>query len=321
MANLHTLLHSFTDKRILVIGDLMLDEYMLGEITRISPEAPVPIVKVDSHYFSLGGAANVARNIAKLGGRSSLFGIVGDDYAGQCLKQMAKDENIKIDGIFVDKMRPTTAKVRILASKKQLLRVDKESSEPLGKTVEDSLLGLFQKAIKNADAVVISDYNKGVITKNTSKQIIALAKKAKLPILADSKNYLEFELVGATILKPNLKELSKEIAMELKDEHSIGQAAWQLNSKLKPEAVLVTMGEHGMLLLEKGKIQRIPGIKSKAIDVSGAGDTVISVMALGLAAGGSVLDSARLANHAAAIVVEKLGTAFATVSEIESRLK
>ncbi|MFH0971164.1 MAG: D-glycero-beta-D-manno-heptose-7-phosphate kinase [Candidatus Micrarchaeota archaeon] len=316
MPELGKMLQSFRGKRVLVMGDLMVDEYLAGEITRISPEAPVPVIKISSRRFALGGAANAAKNIVALGGGADLFGVIGEDQNGKKLLQMARESRIGVDGIITDAERPTTSKLRVLAHGAQLLRADEEETKKIDAKTEGELLEKFMKQIRSADAVIISDYNKGAVTKNLARKIIEAANSAKKPVTIDSKNYFEHELEHATVLKPNLKELHRETGLKCDTEAEIEIAAKEMFKRLSPKAVLVTLGDNGMLLVHDNKAEKISGVKTNAVDVSGAGDTVIAALTLGLAAGNNLKESAMLANYAAAVVVSKTGTVAPKGSEI-----
>ncbi|MBI5224940.1 bifunctional hydroxymethylpyrimidine kinase/phosphomethylpyrimidine kinase [Candidatus Micrarchaeota archaeon] len=319
MDNFH-LLGSFKGKRILVIGDLMLDEYFRGKIHRQSPEAQVPVVLAYSHDYHLGGAANVCANVVSLGGSAHLLGVVGQDEAGTILQNLAKEKNVfwenGANSIISDGARKTTRKIRVFSNGSQIARLDEETPSPIPKGIENSLLLEFKKRLPKTDCAIISDYNKGVVTKYLANECIRLCSNAKIPILIDSKNYLSFNLLGATLLKPNLKELSKETSLPTRTQDEIERAGFVLLKKLRPKALLVTAGESGMYLFENGKADKIPGIKAKVADVSGAGDTVISTMALCLACKSTMRQASHIANFAASLAVAKSGTSSPSVKEI-----
>ncbi|MFH1442453.1 MAG: PfkB family carbohydrate kinase [Candidatus Micrarchaeota archaeon] len=319
MPDLKKIIGNFAGKRILVIGDVMLDAYFLGQITRISPEAPVPVVNVSEKRYSLGGAANIAFNISQLGAKAHLLGLVGNDGEGRKIAEMAKTAGISAE-LIPDGSRPTTMKLRILSNNRHILRVDSETAEKIPEKAEKSLLDSFAKLLPSCDGVIISDYNKGVISKSTSNAIIDAAGKHKKPVFIDSKNYLSYGMKGAALLKPNLKELSKETGIDVSDEEGIKKAAQSLHGKLLPDSLLVTLGEKGMLLLYQNKFSRIDGLKTHAVDVSGAGDTVIASFALASVAGASPSDAAKIANCAASIVVSKVGTVAPSISELKALL-
>ncbi len=316
MSELKQLLASIKGKKILVIGDLMLDEYFYGEITRISPEAPVPIVRVSKRIKTLGGAANVANNVVALGGKAELLGVVGNDGNGVTLNGLAVLCRIGKSGIITDPSRPTTTKIRVLSNNKHILRVDEESDAPVSEAIRFEFMKKFREKLDGCAAVVISDYNKGVISGHFSNEIIGLANGKKIPVFIDSKNYLSYEMRNAGLLKPNLKELGKETGIDVSTGAGMEKAAKMLMETLKPRAILVTLGEKGMRLFEGKSVCNMAPIKVDAVDVSGAGDTVIATVALAYAAGGSFLDAAKLANYAAAAAVSKTGTVAPTPAEI-----
>ncbi|MFH1750957.1 MAG: PfkB family carbohydrate kinase [Candidatus Micrarchaeota archaeon] len=316
MGDLSKLLNSFKGKRVLIVGDLMLDEYYSGEISRVSPEAPVPIVDASSHYFCLGGAANVANNVMALGGTANVVGLVGRDEASQRIRKLAASAGIGMANSVEDVSRPTTKKMRILGHGRHMIRVDEEVATPCGKAIEAKILKSFFRELPNADAVVVSDYNKGAITKAIANTVVEEAKKRGIPSVVDSKNYLNYGISEASILKPNLLELSKETGIGISSALDAKKAGMDLFLRLRPLGLLVTMGEKGMLLFDENESFLIPGIRAKAVDVSGAGDSVAATMALCLACKASLRDSASVANLAAAVVVEKVGTAAPSISEI-----
>jgi len=309
-------LKSFKGKRVLIVGDLMLDEYYSGEISRVSPEAPVPIVNASSHYFCLGGAANVANNVVALGGEADVVGLVGRDEAGRRMRKLAASAGIGMANSVEDASRPTTKKMRILGHGRHMIRVDEEVAIPCSKAIGAKILKSFFRELPNADAVVVSDYNKGAITKGIANAVVGGAKKRGIPSVVDSKNYLNYGISKASILKPNLLELSKETGIGISSTADAKKAGRDLFLRLRPLGLIVTMGEKGMLLVENNDSLLIPGIRAKAVDVSGAGDSVAAALALCLACKAGLRDSASVANLAAAVVVEKVGTAAPTISEI-----
>ncbi len=317
MKELLKLLENLKGRKLIVIGDVMLDEYYDGEIMRISPEAPVPVVKSTRHWFALGGAANAANNGVSLGSSVELLGAIGDDEKGRILLSLAKKCGISTTGIITLDKRPTTHKTRVLAHGRQLLRFDEEEDKEIPVGISNRLISDFQTKIATADAVLISDYNKGAITKSSAKKIIQICNSRNKPVAIDSKNYLSYDMKDATILKPNLKELRRETGVNINSDKEIDKGAQMLLRKLNSKSVLVTMGERGMRLYgQKGK-HLMPGLKTGAVDVSGAGDTVITTMLLAIASGGTHLDAAKLANYAAAAAVQKIGTQAPSIKEIE----
>ena len=300
-------LENFKGKNILVVGDIMLDKYIFGKVDRISPEAPVQVLEVEKEEYTPGGAANVANNIASLQANASIVGTVGNDNEANILLNELKKRNINTEGIFTDKNKPTTRKVRILGHKQQLLRIDYEKKEYINKEIENNILN-FIKNTTNIDAIIISDYAKGVITKNLIENIKTIAQN-KI-IIVDPKPKHKDLYKNVTLITPNLKE-AKE--MTDKEENLINE----LNS-----TILVTKGENGMSLLEKdGNITNIPTKAKEVYDVSGAGDTVVATLALALSSNATLKQAATLANHAAGITVGKIGTSTVTIEEIRNSIE
>lgn len=310
----------FPGKTILVIGDLILDEFVWGRVDRISPEAPVPVIQVSNQSFRLGGAANVAANLAALGAQTFLVGVIGEDWAGKRLLQELEDRDISREGIVVDCDRPTTVKTRIIAHHQQVCRTDRESPLPLG---PDKIAELDQKVSQGLElgqVVVLSDYAKGVLTADTTPGWIAKARQRNLFTAVDPKvNHFSI-YSGASIVTPNLKEAQNATGMEIVDDDSAVAAGQQLRRTLSADHLLLTRGEQGMTLFGPEGSQQIHTVAREVFDVTGAGDTVVATLALAVAAGASVYESAILANCAAGVVVGKLGTATATPDEIVSML-
>jgi len=315
---LFNIIKKFDGKNVLVVGDIMLDRYVWGNVERISPEAPVPVVEVIKETQTLGGCGNVANNITSVGGNVRIITIVGNDIYAEELKKMLKEKKVNIDGVFLDNSRPTTVKTRIIAHNQQVVRVDKESRHQLN-------LQLFEKIksyvldIKNSiDAILISDYGKGVITKSLLSFLIKLAKKLDIPITVDPKieHFLEYKHV--TVLTPNLNEATLGMRLHKKPqtEQEIYDLGRKILAKLKPEAVVITRGPDGMTLFEKERIYHIPTRAKEVYDVTGAGDTVIAILTLCLAAGADFVSSCEISNFAAGIVVGKVGTATVTKEEL-----
>ncbi len=310
------IINSFKDKRILIIGDLILDRFIYGKVNRISPEAPVPVVDVVSESFLLGGAANVANNIIALGGKVSVAGIIGKDTAGRILKGLFEERNVNTEGIIEDK-RPTTVKARVIAHNQQVVRFDREDRRRLeGKSLAH-LTNYIRSAIKEHDAVIISDYKKGVISSSLITAVVRYAKPADTFVAVDPKvGHFHF-YKNVSLITPNILEASQGSSIEIKDEKSLLKAGKALLTRLSCKSVLITRSEEGMSLFEKGKakeikVTHIPTVAKKVYDVTGAGDTVIAVIALAHTAGASLEEAAVIANHAAGIVVGEVGTAVAT---------
>lgn len=307
--SLKAILNQFSTKRVLVLGDLMLDHYIWGTVTRISPEAPVPVVSVSSETFLPGGAANVANNIHALGGEVSLCGVVGHDEAGGRLLNILRETLNDAAGVIMDEERPTTTKERVIAHHQQVVRFDREKRDELPKPVRQQLLSKIREEIGRIHCLVVSDYAKGVITPSLMKEVMAMVKPAGIPIVVDPKVGHFSYYRGATIVTPNHLEAARAAKIEIDDEETLREAGFALLEQLQGEAVLITRGEHGMDLFERnGKITHIPTVAKEVYDVTGAGDTVVSALALALAAGADFVSAAQVANFAAGIVVGMVGT-------------
>jgi D-beta-D-heptose 7-phosphate kinase/D-beta-D-heptose 1-phosphate adenosyltransferase len=313
---------AFKKLNILVIGDLMIDEYVWGDVDRISPEAPVPVVRVNRENFTLGGAGNVINNIVSMGASVSVIGTAGTGKTGKQLLAKLAELGVEIDGIVSEPYRPTTRKTRIIASSQQVLRIDRETKESVSADTFDRLLNLLEKKTASADLVIISDYSKGLVTKELVASVSDIARKNGILCLADPKgmNFLKYENVH--ILTPNRKETALASGMEINSTDDLIGAGEKILESARLEKLLVTCGKDGMLLFEKDQSPfRIQSMARQVFDVSGAGDTVISILGLCLAAGASFRRSAEVANAAAGIVVGKVGTATATAEELAEALK
>ena len=295
--------------RILVVGDVMLDKYFYGEVTRISPEAPVPITHVMSSKETLGGAANVAHNLALLGCATDIAGFVGEDYHCQSLLDKFAERGISYKGL-VHTDRPTTTKLRIIGGHQQMMRLDFEESEPVAGDDAAKLHDYVRKALANGlDAIIISDYGKGCCTPETCQQIIAAAHEQGVPVVIDPKGNDWDKYAGADYITPNLKEINEILPERIKnDDAAVEKAAHYAMEKYQLKNIIVTRSENGMTLVTKDSITHIPTKAQEVYDVSGAGDTVIAVFTAGIAGGIAPADSARMANLAASVVVAKLGT-------------
>ncbi len=312
------LVSRFVQKNVLVVGDVMLDQYMWGRVSRISPEAPVPVVEVDKVSFTPGGAANVACNVASLGGRACLIGVVGDDEEGRRLRQLFADNGILTEGLLTDHERPTTLKNRIIAHSQQIVRVDRERKEAVNGPLSQLVLERLRRVLADSDILVVSDYAKGLLTPALLRSIIASARQAGKAVLVDPKGRDYSKYRGVTAIMPNKQEAGQAVNGDITDESSLISTGRTLLRQLECEAVLITRGEEGMSLFEKrGCITHLPTFSRTVYDVTGAGDTVIAALSLALAAGASFLESATLANHAAGIVVGKVGTATVTSRELK----
>ncbi len=299
---------NFSGKRIAVIGDLMLDGYFWGNVNRVSPEAPVPVVEIDDEFFRFGGAANVALNILKLGGVPFPIGIIGNDLNGKIFTDLLTDNAITGEGIVTDHTRPTTTKTRVIANNQHVVRIDKENKLPIDAEAESRILDTIRNNFDQFDAIILEDYNKGVLTENVIKEITSLSKGKKKIITVDPKFLNFFSYSEVTVFKPNRKETEDALRMRIRTEEDIENAGRTLLEKINSEYVLITLGEGGMALFEKGKPHSIIATKARKVaDVSGAGDTVISTLTMALTAGADIYESSFLANYAGGIVCGEVG--------------
>ncbi len=315
MANdARTLFERMRGRRILVVGDLMIDEWIWGSVSRISPEAPVPVVAVTDHSFTLGGAGNVANNLRALDAEVDFVGTIGDDAFAADVRRMLQAENVGHTGVFAVGDRPTTRKTRIVAHNQQVVRADWESSKALRNGDRERIVAYVRDRAAQCDAVILSDYAKGLL----SRDIVEAASACAL-VLADPKPQNIDLFSGVTCLAPNVHEASAASGIQIVDNDSLRRAGARLLERLQCRYIVITRGEHGMSLFGRdGERFDIPSVARKVFDVSGAGDTVIAVLSLALAAGASVERAMQLANFAAGAVVEKLGTATASAEEILS---
>ncbi|MDI6890201.1 MAG: D-glycero-beta-D-manno-heptose-7-phosphate kinase [Thermodesulfovibrionales bacterium] len=313
------ILREFRKKRILVIGDLILDRYVWGRVNRISPEAPVPIVEVTKEDFLLGGASNVASNIVALGGHATIAGVTGNDRAGEVLMNLLEERRIQCQGILRCS-RTTTVKTRVIAHNQQVVRFDREDKDRIDGKVFSGLLEYIRELIPDHDAVIISDYKKGVVSSELVRGVLKNSMPANIFVSVDPKIGHFHCYKNVSLITPNLAEASVASGIEIKDEKSLINVGRALLRKVSCNAVLITRGEQGMSLFEKDKVAHIPTVARNVYDVTGAGDTVIAVFTLAYAASASMIDAAVIANHAAGIVVGKVGTAVATPDELRKSL-
>ncbi len=308
--------------RVLVVGDLILDEYIWGGVSRISPEAPVPILDTRSETLSLGGAANVANNLVALGCEVLLVGAIGQDEKGDRLLALIKSRGIQTEGIFRFVHRPTTSKIRVVAHNQQILRIDKEDKRPITEKTEKKIVEFIKKVLPGLDGVICSDYQKGILTQKIIKTVVAGAKKHKKRVIVDPKS-ADFTLYqGASVLTPNQKEVERSVPIKINNEEDLERAAEYLLSLTRAEALLITRGKDGMVLYRnKEKPVRIATEAKEVFDVTGAGDTVVSVFGMCAFVGFEFPEAAWLSNMAAGIVVGKLGTAVVTLEEINEFLR
>jgi D-beta-D-heptose 7-phosphate kinase/D-beta-D-heptose 1-phosphate adenosyltransferase len=308
--------------RLLVIGDLILDEYIWGAINRISPEAPVPILETKSENLALGGAANVANNLTELGCEVHLVGAIGKDEKGERLLSLISGQGINTEGIFRFVHRPTTSKIRIVAHNQQVLRIDKEDNRPITEETESKFVQHINKILPEMDCIICSDYRKGVLTEKVFKAVIHRAKNSKKRVLVDPKSS-DFTLYkGATLVTPNQYEVEQAVPIKIQDRNDLDRAAEYLLNLTHAEVLLITRGKDGMMLYQnKEEPVDIDTQAKEVFDVTGAGDTVVSVLGMALAIGFNYKDSAWLSNMAASIVVGKVGTATVTLNEINEYLQ
>lgn len=308
--------------RILILGDVMLDEYLWGNVSRISPEAPVPVVEILKETVKLGGAANVALNVQALGDQPILVGVVGEDKNGERLKGNLKDNQLSGEGIFMDGNRQTTIKTRIIAHSQQVVRADREKTDEIPSELSSKLYDFIQSRVKEIDGIIISDYGKGVINGGLLQRVITLAKENDLFIGVDPKETHFMSYKKVSLITPNHHEASFVFGKRIKDEKSLEEVGWGLLERLDVESLLITRGEKGMSLFEKNKIlTHFPTAAKEVYDVTGAGDTVISAFACAKAAGADFKEAALLSNHAAGIAVGELGTAQVTQEKLKEDLK
>ena len=300
--------------RLLVVGDVMLDRYWFGDVSRISPEAPVPVVKVERIEERLGGAANVARNAVALGAQTALLSVVGDDEAGRSLSRLLEEGEIDA-GLHVDPDIDTTVKLRVIGRQQQLLRIDFETTP--SHEILQAKLSEFVSRVEECDAVILSDYGKGGLTHIT--EMIRLARAAGKLVLVDPKGDDYAKYAGATVITPNRSELREVVGRWASDEE-LANKAQKLRGELGLEALLVTRSEEGMTLFTADEVHHQPAKAREVFDVSGAGDTVIATLAVMLAAGAGWAEAIRIANIAASIVVGKLGTAVVTREELAAAM-
>jgi len=310
------IVETFASRRLAVIGDSMVDRFLWGKVDRISPEAPVPVVKLERETRKLGGAANVAANIRALGAEVVLFGLNGKDEAGVWMNELLAEHGIDAGGMVETEDRPTTIKTRIIAHSQQVVRTDREDDSPVADVFVQQLLSRLE-ALGPFDGYVLSDYGKGVLTDEALLKCIATAQCAGSPIIVDPKKGDYSQYRGVTSLTPNQKEAEQACALTISDETSLTRAGNALLDRTEADAVLITRGEHGMALFEKGGEQHhLPTEASHVYDVTGAGDTVIAVYTTALAAGVNFSDAASMANHAAGVAVRELGTVAVTAHQL-----
>jgi D-glycero-beta-D-manno-heptose-7-phosphate kinase len=319
---LKTISARFSEAKILVVGDIMMDRFIWGKVSRISPEAPVPVVLIEEETLLLGGAANVVNNIHSLGGHVSLCGVIGDDEGGQRVLRDLTQRGVDIRGLMIEEGRQTTTKTRIIAHQQQVVRIDRETTDFLKSSTFRDLSTFIDGHIKDFDGIILSDYGKGLLTRELIRALIHRASETKKFVMVDPKLKNFFFYRGATVITPNTGEASAAAGVPITDLSSLKRVGKALLKRLRCEVLVITRGEEGMALFEPNQEPYlVPTVAREVYDVTGAGDTVIGTMALAMAAGVGVKDAARLANHAAGIVVGKVGTATVTQEELAREIK
>ena len=316
------IISNFKDAKVMVVGDLILDEFLWGKVDRISPEAPVPVVWVERESFMPGGASNVANNIASFGAKVELVGIVGRDERGRILKNELNKRGVITNGVVSDTKRPTTLKSRVIAHKQQVVRIDKEDVSSVRRETLAKVISYIKKKIEDIDILIIEDYGKGLITPELLKAIVPFAKKHNKTIAVDPKQDHFSLYKGVTLITPNAEEASKATGVKLHDKRSIDEAGRKLLKKLKCKTILITLGEKGMALFRQERTTTyIPTTAQDVYDVSGAGDTVVGTFSLALVSGAKDTEAAYIANYAAGVVVGKVGIAVVTRDELLQKIK
>jgi rfaE bifunctional protein kinase chain/domain len=313
----HDLLEKIAGRSILIVGDVMLDHFVVGRVDRISPEAPVPVVQYERDEYRLGGAANVASNIVAMGGRVQTIGVVGQDDDGKRLASEMGRTGIGTGGIVIDSARCTTRKLRVVTTRKQqVARIDYENDGEVSGPIEAAICRKVEELAASADAILVSDYLKGAISRTVAQTASTVARRRGIPLLVDPKvPHIDY-YAGATVVTPNHHEAESITHMRIRSADDAREAARRFKERVGCECVLITRGEHGMWLLAREGETNLPAEAREVADVTGAGDTVIGALALGLAAGATLADAASLANRAAGIVVGKFGPATVTVEEL-----
>ncbi len=308
--------------KILILGDVMLDEYLWGNVSRISPEAPVPVVEILDESIKLGGAANVALNIKALGDEPILVGVIGNEKNGERMKETLNAAQISHEGIFTDETRQTTIKTRIIAHSQQVVRADRENSQEISLELTERIIDFIKKKMGEVSALIISDYGKGMITLSLLSELIDLCRKNHIFLAVDPKetHFLNYKRVS--LITPNHNEAAFAYGKKIKDENILEEVGWGLMDKLETEAMLITRGELGMSLFQRNRsLTHFPARAKKVYDVTGAGDTVISTFTCAFAAKASFKEAALISNHAAGLVIGEIGTAQVTKNQLTEELK
>jgi len=313
---LKKLLARFAGKRLLVVGDIILDEYLIGDVNRISPEAPIPVVHLREDSLTLGAAGYVASHVRNLGGEAVLCGVVGNDINGERLRELLDVQGINASGVFTDPGRTTSIKTRVIARQQQMLRIDRETPRPVDSGLSRKMLGFVNEAMCHADGVLLVDYDKGVFTTELIRGTIKSARHTGVPVAVNPKPHLALRFRSSTVLSMNHSEAVATLKRPLPEGPALERGGQELRRRLCSDAVLITRGEHGMAVFSGGAPFSIPTRAREVFDVTGAGDTVIAVTAMGLASGGNLADCVHLSNIAAGIEVGKLGCALVSREEI-----
>ncbi len=312
----------FSSINVLIVGDVMLDRYWWGNVNRISPEAPVPVVNLTGTTMVAGGAANVAANVSGLGAKPLLVGIIGDDADGSIFPEILSASNVSGDYLYKIKTRLTTVKTRIVGHNQQIVRIDTETKIALEKKHEDEIWKTISKLLKQTQIIILSDYGKGFLTDNLTKRLITIASKKGIPILADPKGKNFSKYKGATLLTPNRLEISEAYKLDDYGQGTLNTIGSEIIEELLLNALLVTQGEEGMTLFQKNsEPEHLSALARDVYDVTGAGDTVIACLAVALAGGLTILEAAKIANIAAGIIVEQIGTTAISRESLETALK
>jgi rfaE bifunctional protein kinase chain/domain len=319
-ARAHELIDRFASRRITVVGDVMLDRFLIGRVSRMSPEAPVPVVVFDHEEFRLGGAANVANNLRELGGSVDLIGVIGNDESGALVKNELAAKGIHSTGLITDPERRTTTKMRVVTTRnQQVSRIDFESDHEVGVAIEEALSAQIDMRARAAQVVLVSDYQKGVVTRRSMAHLIAFAQSNGLPVIVDPKvPHIDY-YAGAALVTPNHIEAESATNSRIASHEDARRASIALRQRIGVDSVLITRGEHGMWLDHAGADGYLPASAREVSDVTGAGDTVIATLALAIAGGATMPEAARLANEAASIVVGKFGASTVTPEELKER--
>jgi D-beta-D-heptose 7-phosphate kinase/D-beta-D-heptose 1-phosphate adenosyltransferase len=315
------LIGNFSKTKIVVLGDIMLDRYLWGNVDRISPEAPVPVVQIKKESTNLGGAANVAANVQALGADVTMLGIIGDDMMAEILKESLVESKLKTSGLLVDKERPTTVKTRIVAHNQQVVRIDREETHEIDSALVEQLIAKITKMMKTIDGIIISDYGKGVITYDLLSALIPIANKAGKFIAVDPKEVHFMNYREVSVITPNHHEAGFISGKKITNDAILADVGWNLMDLLNLESLLITRGEKGMSLFEKDrKLTHIPASAKTVYDVTGAGDTVIATLTVAKTAGASMHEAAIFANAAASLAVAQFGTARISGAELKSAM-